>query len=74
MAARSRHSAGWLMLTGALVVVAAIALWLLFAGRAATPTAPANLDLRRSMPEAPILPPVEPPTLPAPGPSPAPVG
>ena len=74
MAVRSRHSRGWLVLVGVVAVVAAIALWLLFAGRAATPTAEADLDLPRpTVPDAPTLPPVEPPTVPNP-PPPEPVG
>lgn len=74
MAARSRHSVGWLVLVGVVAIVVAIALWLLFAGRAATPTAQPDLDLPRpAMPDAPTLPPVEPPTVPSPPPS-GPVG
>lgn len=74
MAVHSRHSVGWLVLVGVVAVVAAIALWLLFAGRAATPTAQPDLDLPRpSVPDAPTLPPVEPPTVPNP-PPPGPVG
>ena len=69
MAARSRHSLNWTIAIGALAVVAALILWLLFTGRASTPTA--TVDLR---PEAPSLPTVEPPTLPAPSQPPAPVG
>jgi hypothetical protein len=75
MAVRSRHSMGWLVLVGVIAVVVAIALWLLFAGRAATPTAQADLELpRSSVPDAPRLPPVEPPSVPSPSPPPAPVG
>lgn len=77
MAARSRHSGLWVFLVAAAAVVIALALWLLFAGRAATPTTEARLDLdppRPSLPDAPRLPPVEPPTVPSPGPAPAPTG
>jgi hypothetical protein len=74
MAVRSRHSLGWLVLVGVVAVVVAITLWLLFAGRAATPTAQPDLDLPRpAIPDAPTLPPVEPPTVPNPS-QPGPVG
>lgn len=75
MAERSRHSVGWVVLAAVVAIVVAIALWLLFAGRAATPTAGADLDLPRpTVPDAPTLPPVEPPSVPSPSPPPAPVG
>lgn len=76
MATRSRHSRLWVVMVAVAAVVAALALWLLFAGRAETPTAGPRLDVeppRPSLPDAPRLPPVEPPTVPSPGPAPAPV-
>lgn len=74
MAARSRHSGLWVFIVAVAAVVIALALWLLLAGRAATPTAAPRLDVeppRPSLPDAPRLPPVEPPSLPSPGPAPA---